>query len=113
MKQVWKTLDGACFEDTLDAQRHEEEIKQQVCMWNHKHDKTEDTTEGIVIHLSGRIAADVFLAMMDENPNEIDDASKSCGIVPGDEGWFYWDDYAEQYRGIVGDIVDIAANHQV
>ena len=115
MKQVWKTLDGELFEDSLDAQRHEEEIKQQVRMWNRKHDKTEDTTEAIVVHLSGKTAAKIFLAMIDENPDEMGDASESCGIQEEDDGWFYWDDCAEHYRWIDDDIVDIfiAANHQI
>ena len=115
MKQVWKTFDGELFEEVADATAHEEAIKQQVRMWNRKHDRTEDTSEGIVVHLSGKTAAKIFLAMMDENPEDIDGASDSCGIVEEDEGWFYWDDCAEHYRWIDEDIVDIliAANHQI
>ena len=84
-------------------------------MFNRSGERTDDTCDAFVVHLTNEDAAGRFLAMIQSNPNESQDAADKCGVFEDDWGWYYWDEFEEHYRWIDEDIVNalIAANHQI
>lgn len=114
MKVKYQTIDGRIFCEPADAEAHEQEILQKVQMWNWEKERTNNTACAKVVHLIGDGAAVIFKAMVQANEEDwmsIDDSV----IDDEDTGWFYWDEYAETYRYIDSDLIDIfvAATHQI
>jgi hypothetical protein len=107
MKVVYQTVDGHCFDERECAQEHEDRVLKHVRMWNWEKKPTTDTSQARVVYLVGEHAGAYFKAMIQANPNECG-AADSCfdTIDDEDNGWFYWDEYAETYRFIDDDIVD-------
>lgn len=96
MKRVWQTLDGAIFNDELDAAKHEEKIFAQVKMWDKNGIPTSDCSIAMFVQLIGGNAAAIFKQMNKTNGEsfEVSD-SEMC---EGDEGWWYWDEFGECYQ---------------
>ena len=116
MKTVYETLDGKVFHDAHEAEKHENEILSCVNMWNWEKERTTDTSQARVVHLVGDDAGAYFKAMMRANPKEDwGDCDIDSWFDDEDTGWFYWDEYAETYRHIDSQIVDllIRANHEI
>lgn len=106
MKQAWVTADGQVFFEATDAQRHEAEVLQQVEMWDRKGVRTDDSLNGMIVHLTTPKAAEIFFNIINSNPEEITDPD-SCGIAEEDVGWFYWDDTDECYHYMDDDILNL------
>lgn len=116
MRTVYETLDGKVFRDAHEAEIHENEILSCVNMWNWQKERTTDTAQARVVLLTGDGAGAYFKAMMRANPDENwDDHLYDIWFDDEDTGWFYWDEYAEAYRYIDFEIVDllIHANHEI
>ena len=114
MRTIYETLDGKTFGDIADAEKHERALLEQVQMWDWNKNRTENTAQARLIHLTGDRAGEKLRDMMEHNPDEYEIVSPDV-IDDEDCGWFYWDEYAETYRYIDSDIIDllIAANHQI
>jgi len=85
-------------------------------MWGWDKEPTTDTSKARVILLTGDGAGAYFKAMMRTNPDENwDERDYDTWFDDEDTGWFYWDEYAETYRYIDSEIVDllIRANHEI
>jgi hypothetical protein len=114
MRTLYETLDGTTFGDITDAEKHERALLEQVQMWDWNKNRTENTAQARLIRLTGEGAGAMLRAMMANNPDEYETLSPDQ-IDDNDNGWFYWDEYGEQYRYIDSEIIDliIAANHQI
>lgn len=114
MKTVYQTLDGEIYEELADATAHEEQVKAQVVMWNWNKERTTNTACARLIHLTGDNAGALLRKMQKANPEEYL-VTPEEEIDDEDNGWFYYDEYAEQYRYIDPDIINliIAANHEI
>ena len=114
MKQLWQTLDGETFTDSLAAEKHERQILSQVKMWDWENNPTTNTETARLVHLSGEGAGAIFAAMIDANEQEYEPLNKDH-IDVDDTGWFYWDEFDGHYRYIDDSIVNliIAANPQI
>ena len=114
MKTVYQTLDGEIYAELADATAHEEQVKQQVAMWDWDKERTTNTAHARLIHLAGDNAGAMLRKMQGVNPEEYS-ITPEDEIDDDDTGWFYWDEYAETYRYIDSEIVDllIRANHEI
>ena len=114
MKTVYQTLDGEIYAELADATAHEEQVKEQVSMWDWEKNRTINTAQARLIHLTGDNAGALLRKMQKANPEEYS-ITPEDEIDDEDNGWFYYDEYAEQYRYIDPDIIDllIAANHEI
>lgn len=114
MKTVYKTLDGEIFEELADATAHEEQLKEQVVMWDWNKERTTNTAYARLIHLTGDNAGAVLRAMQKANPDEYN-ITPEDEIDDEDNGWFYYDEYAERYCYLDSELIDliIAANHEI
>ena len=95
MKRVWQTVDGAIFNDELDAAKHEEEILAQVKMWDRDGIPTVNCADAMFVHLIGENAATIFKQMNKVSGDSIEISDSE--MCEGDEGWWYWDEYGECY----------------
>lgn len=113
MQTVYKTLDGQIFEDTLEAQKHEEHLLQCVKMWNWVNERTTNTVQARLLHLTGEDAGKMFKAMVAANREEHEFADDQ--FDDEDNGWFYFDEYASKYRYLDREVVDaiIHATHEI
>lgn len=114
MEIMYKTLDGKIFHEEAEAKAHEQEILEQVKMWDFNDNPTTRTDFARIVHLIGEGAGAIFKAMVATNPEECVDIPDDI-IDDEDHGWFYWDEYEDRYRHIDSAVVDalIAANHQI
>ena len=114
LKTVYQTLDGEIYAELADATAHEEQVKEQVSMWDWEKNRTINTAQARLIHLTGDNAGALLRKMQKANPEEYS-ITPEDEIDDEDNGWFYYDEYAEQYRYIDPDIIDllIAANHEI
>lgn len=96
MKRVWQTMDGAIFDDELDAAKHEEKIFAQVKMWDKDGIPTSDCSDAMFVQLIGGNAAAIFKQMNKVHYDSLEVSDSE--ICEGDEGWWYWDEYGECYR---------------
>ena len=106
MKQVYQTIDGRIFNEAADAEMYEQEIRQQVKMWNWSGKRTDNTAEARIIHLNSEEAAVIWNTMARENPEENGDFT----FCEGDTGWYYWDEYSDKYRYIDPELVAALQN---
>lgn len=98
MKRVWQTVDGKVFTDQLDAAKHEKEVLQGITMWDWDGNRTDDCSNTLIVRLVGENAAYNFkqINANDNNSVPVSDAE----ICEGDEGIWFWDEYAEKYTPI-------------
>jgi hypothetical protein len=95
MRRVWQTLDGAIFTDQLDAAKHENTLRAKVKMWDKEGFPTDDCSNAMFICLRGEDAVKLFKKMNEECPDSINVTDHE--MCDGDEGWWYWDEYGEEY----------------
>lgn len=114
MKTVYQTLDGKTFGELADAQEHESQILEQVAMWDWEKNRTVNTAQARLIHLTGDNAGALLRKMQENNPEEYSITPEE-EIDDEDNGWFYYDEYAERYCYLDSELIDliIAANHEI
>lgn len=89
MRTVYQTLDGEIFNDPCDAELYERAINMSVQMYDYYGNLTTNTFYAHTVFLADESAAELFLKMLENNPEEIDyDPTADIGIRIGDKGWF-------------------------
>ena len=101
MKQVWRTYDGAYFEDGTDAAKHEQHLAEQLEMYNQQGYPTEDTTNALFLNIKTEAGARIFLKAVAAN----EDDGITEGIYEDSTGWHYWDEWSDQYRYIETSVI--------
>ena len=97
MEVIFKACDGALFNNVMDCVAHEKELHEteeptwQGWDWDGK--LTKHTDEAVFLHLSEYDSAESFLRSAAAYNDD-----KTGGILPGDTGWFYWEEGEERYR---------------
>ena len=83
-------------------------------MWDWNKNRTTDTSRALLIHLTGPDAGAVLRAMQKANPEEYAITPEE-EIDDDDNGWFYYDEYAERYCYLDSELIDliIAATHEI
>lgn len=103
MKQVWQTIDGKTFTDQLDAAKHEKEMLQGITMWDWDGDHVDECGNAMIVRLIGESAAHAFKQL---NANDYDSVPVSdAEITDGEEGIWFWDEYADTYRSITPKVI--------
>ena len=105
MEVNFKAKDGTIFDSAEDCVYYEVTLKRRPDDWeggNWDGDRTNDTSEAVVVKLNTEDAAEQFLAQA-----KLDEDDKINGIEIGDEGWFYYDQCGERYIQIDETIICI------
>lgn len=102
MITLYKTMDGKMFRDPFEAQKHEGKIDATVRMWDWQNHPTTDANTARVVYLKGEKAAQCFISMCEDGGGQVPETYE---IGEGDEGWYYWDEGAEQYHWLDPDII--------
>lgn len=103
MRKVWQTLDGVIFTDELDAAKHEHSLLSKVQMWDREGVPTTDCSQAMFICLRGEDAVRIFKQMNEAHPDSLTVTNQE--MCDGDEGWWYWDEYGEQYIPFASSLV--------
>ena len=105
MEVIFKANDGTMFDSAEECVKYEGMLTNKPKeweAWGWNGEPTNKTLRAVVVKLTTEDAAEQFLAAADlEGDNNIE------GIEAGDEGWFFYDECAEQYFRIGAAIINI------
>jgi hypothetical protein len=105
MEIIFKAKDGTMFDSAEACVRYETELASDTkewTAWDWGGTPTDKTTNAIVVNLATERAAAQFLGQV---TLENDDSIK--GIDTYSQGWYYWDEYNDQYSYLDDDILSI------
>jgi hypothetical protein len=100
MRIVYVAFDGTEFNREEECREYEETLKSTFVMWNREALVTENTDHAIFLLLKTEGAGAAFIKACEAQ------GTYSTGIQEGDIGFFYWDEWNEEYRYLEKPLLD-------
>jgi hypothetical protein len=100
MRIVYVAFDGTEFNREEECREYEESLKSTFVMWDRKGDVTENPDHAMFLLLKSEGAGAAFIKACEAQ------GTISAGIQEGDIGFFYWDEWNEEYRCLEKPLLD-------
>lgn len=100
MRIVYVAFDGTEFNREEDCREYEESLKSTFVMWDRKGIVTENPDHAMFLLLKSEGAGAAFIKACEAQ------GTYSTGIQEGDIGFFYWDEWNEEYRYLEKPLLD-------
>ena len=103
MKVVYRAFDGVEFDDEAACAEYEKATKgNKVIMMDCRENVVTDTECAVVVWLKDEESAEVFHSIA----KEIGDEMAACTIPKKECGFFFWDEYNEEYVMVPNESLD-------
>ena len=100
MRIVYVAFDGKQFDRKEECREYEESLKSTFIMWNREALVTENPDHAVFVLLKTEGAGAAFIKACEAQ------GTYSAGIQEGDIGFFYWDEWNEEYRYLEKPLLD-------
>ena len=100
MRIVYIAFDGKEFDKEEVCREYEEALKDNFVMWDRKGLETDDPDHAMFLLLKTEGAGAAFIKACEAQD------TYHAGICDGDIGFFYWDDWNEEFRYLEKPLLD-------
>lgn len=100
MRIAYIAFDGKEFNREEDCRAYEDSLKRTFTMWDRKGVETDNPDHAMFVLLKSEGAGAAFTKACDAQ------GTYSAGIQEGDIGFFYWDEWNDEYRYLEKPLLD-------
>lgn len=100
MRIVYIAFDGKEFNTEEGCRAYEESLKSTFTMWDRKGAETDNPDHAMFLLLKAECSGAAFVKACEAQ------GTYSTGIHEGDIGFFYWDEWNEEYRYLEKPLLD-------
>ena len=100
MRIAYIAFDGKEFNREEDCREYEERLRDTFVMWDRKGLETDNPDHAMFLLLKTEGSAKVFIGCCEAQ------CTLNTGICDGDIGFFYWDEWDEEYRYLEKPMLD-------
>ena len=100
MRIAYIAFDGKEFTKEEDCREYEERLRSTYMMWDRKGNETDNPDHAMFLLLKTEGAGAAFTKACEAN------GTYSSGVQEGDIGFFYWDEWNEEYRYLEAPVLE-------
>ena len=104
METIYRTIDGKEFTEEEKAISHEEHVKNNLYMWDENGNRVELVNKAFLLYFANPEAAETFNLITEQQ-----EGIPYNFVTKNKTGFFFWDEYGNEYRPITKDSIDAIA----
>lgn len=104
METIYRTIDGKEFTEEEKAISHEENVKNNLYMWDENGNRVELVNKAFLLYFANPEAAETFDLITEQQ-----EGVPYNFVTKNKTGFFFWDEYGNEYRPITKDSIDAIA----